>query len=97
MCGIGAWGGALGAPTRGAVSRKPTEGEKNLRLAPDAKISAPDSNQPVIARSEATWQSVLLYTARKHTTVHKKTDSHDQFANWSRNDRGGLYMAFPFT
>ena len=68
MCGIGAGG----APTRGAVGVSRLRERKIPRIAPDAKISAPDSNQPVIARSEVTWQSVLLYTARKHTTVHKR-------------------------
>ena len=30
-------------------------------------------SHPVIARSEATWQSVLLYSTRKYTAVYKET------------------------
>ena len=35
-----------------------------LTIKHNIKIDAPRQNQPVIARSEAMWQSVLLYAAR---------------------------------
>ena len=35
------------------------------------------------------WQSVTPAAIRRRGTLRrKKTDSHDQFANWSRNDKG---------
>ena len=41
----------------------------------------------VIARSEATWQSVIFAAVSGAVLcTARKTDSHDQFANWSRND-----------
>ena len=46
------------------------------------------SNHTVIARSEATRQSVLFYRAGGLGTVKLDADSHDQCEHWSRNDRG---------
>ena len=39
----------------------------------------------------------FLFTQRKSTPLSKEeTDSHDQFENWSRNDRCFLYIALSF-
>ena len=44
----------------------------------------------VIARALAPVAIRIPCRQRRRGALHrKKTDSHDQFANWSRNDRGG--------
>ena len=54
------------------------------------------SNHTVIARSEATRQSVLFYRAGGLGAVKLDADSHDQCEHWSRNDSGFLYSAVSF-
>ena len=45
--------------------------------------------------AKAAWQSVPLAAIRRRGALHRrKTDSHDQFANWSRNDKGRKPVPF---